>query len=238
MVKDLDLCNNFSNCLSKHQSTSNQLVTPSSPVVRFANSPTKFAHSKVQIGLIQSQKQLRRLLLNGSFLTENWLLGLCVSDWVSMTICNKLYLFFSPWVLQQKSIWCQKMTKLLTIPSDVTAFDIGMISAPAAELQNLDSCVFSLPLIVLIVDPSPTMVFNNQVFRLVPVLHSYVGGVTDLVSYFLLCGFSDFKLKCDILQPLASFINHKLFVPACSDFEGVLNINSNTLPFSCPRIKV
>ena len=130
------------------------------------------------------------------------------------------------------------MTKLPTIPLDVTAFDIGMISASAAELQNLDSCVSPLPLIVLIVDPSPTMVFNNQVFGLIPVLHSNVDCVTNSVSYFLLRGFADFQLKRDIPQPLASIINHKLFVPACSNFEGELNINTNTLPFSCPRVKL
>ena len=192
----------------------------------------------MQVGLIRSRKQLCGLLLNGSFLGENWLLGLRVSDWVSMTVCNELDSFCSPWVPQLKSIWYRKMTKLPSIPSDVTAFDIGMISAHAVDLQNLDSCVTPLPLIVLILDPSPTMKFNNQVFRLVPVLHSDVGGVTDSVSYFLLRGFSEFQLKRDIPQPLASIINHKLFVPACSDFEGVLNINTDTLPFSRPRVKV
>ena len=113
-----------------------------------------------------------------------------------------------------------------------------MMSAHAADLRNLDSCVLPLPLIILIVDPSSTMEFNNQVFRLVPVLHSDVGGVTDSVAYFLLRGFSDFQLNRDIQQPLASIINHKLFVPACSDFDGVLNINTDTLPVSQPRVKV
>ena len=238
MAKDLELCNDFSNNLSTHHSTSNQLDTSSSRVVRFADTPTEFEHGEVQVGLIRSQKQLRGLLLNGSFLAENWLLGLRVSDWVSITICNELDSFCSPWVPQLKSIWSRKMTKLPSIPSDVTAFDIGMISAHAADLRNLNSCATPLPLIVLVVDPSPTMKFNNQVFELVPVLHSDVGGVTDSVSYFLLRGFSDFQLKRDIQQPLESIVNHKLFVPACSDFEGVLNNNTNTLPFSCPRVKV
>ena len=70
-AKDLELCNDFSNSLSTHHSTSNQLDTSSSRVVRFADAPTEFEHGEVQVGLIRSWKQLRGLLLNGSFLAEN-----------------------------------------------------------------------------------------------------------------------------------------------------------------------
>ena len=147
-----------------------------------------------------------------------------------MRVCNEIGSLWLSWVPQLKSAWYQKMTNLPWTSTDLSDFDIGMMTMHSSNLKNIDSIVSSLPIIVFIMDPIPTILFNR---------HTYWYWWCHRFGHLLfLRSFENFHLHSYIPQALTSIINHSFFVPKYSNFEGVLNVTTDIFLILCSRSKV